>query len=296
MHLLLLTLTLLTPLTLAASSKRGLVYIHPAHPTDLTTYTSSPELIWYYNYSPLPAPGLPSSLSFVPMLWGSDTSHIPSAFPGQIHSLSPKPEYILSFNEPDEPTKTGGSSMSVSTAADLWGKYLAPLRKEGYKVGAPAITGSPRGLAWLADFFKTCKCEDDAAFVAVHWYGAFEGLVPFITNVSSTYPSKEIWVTEWGLPGADAKTTETFFNQTVEFLEGHKNVSRHAYFGTFRSDASNIGPSAALLDKKGGLSSVGRWYLGESKAAGAEKGDAVRGGAFAGWWCLVALIGLWAMG
>lgn len=47
------------------------------------------------------------------------------------------------------------------------------------------------------------------------------------------------------------------------------NITRYAYFGSFRSDASNVGPAAAMLTEKGQLTDVGSWYLG-GNATGAK--------------------------
>ena len=41
-------------------------------------------------------------------------------------------------------------------------------------------------------------------------------------------------------------------------------VGRYSYFGSFRSDISNVGPNAAMLDSKGRLTDIGSWYLGKA--------------------------------
>lgn len=41
-----------------------------------------------------------------------------------------------------------------------------------------------------------------------------------------------------------------------------KSVERYSYFGSFRSDISNVGANAAMLDSKAQLTDIGAWYLG----------------------------------
>jgi len=42
----------------------------------------------------------------------------------------------------------------------------------------------------------------------------------------------------------------------------HRNITHYSYFGSFRSDVSNVGPNAAMLDSDGQLTDIGSWYLG----------------------------------
>jgi hypothetical protein len=39
-------------------------------------------------------------------------------------------------------------------------------------------------------------------------------------------------------------------------------IERYSYFGSFRSDVSNVGPNAAMLTQNGQLTDIGSWYLG----------------------------------
>lgn len=72
----------------------------------------------------------------------------------------------------------------------------------------------------------------------------------------------EIWVTEYGLPFANLSQTEICYNDSTAFLDAQPDVSRYAYFGSFRSTDSNIGPDAAMLDGDGHLTDIGNLYLG----------------------------------
>ncbi len=97
--------------------------------------------------------------------------------------------HVLTYNEPDGTSATGGSAISPDVAAANWISQVEPLRKLGVKVSAPAVTGSPGGFTWLASFFDACaslgtNCTAD--FIPVHWYGNFEGLASHLGQVAAT--------------------------------------------------------------------------------------------------------------
>ena len=43
-----------------------------------------------------------------------------------------------------------------------------------------------------------------------------------------------------------------------------ESVERYSYFGSFRSDISNVGVNAAMLTDKGELTDIGAWYTGKA--------------------------------
>ena len=56
--------------------------------------------------------------------------------------------------------------------------------------------------------------------------------------------------------------TQGFFNASIEYLDRLDYVQRYAWFGSFRSDVSNVGPNGAMLNSQGQLNYLGAWYLG----------------------------------
>lgn len=96
-------------------------------------------------------------------------------------------------------------------------------------------------------------------------------------NISST------WVTEYGYPNQSLQDTQDFYNQSASFLNRVPWIDRYSYFGSFRSDVSNIGPNSAMLTQKGELTDIGAWYLGEDATGNVPKGDARRVAVGAGW-------------
>jgi hypothetical protein len=254
------------------SSKRGLVYVSTPHSTqDDNTWTQpNSDLTWYYNYSPYPNPSYPH-LNFVPMLFSipTDTSWI-NQTTTLLDSTNTNTTHILAFNEPDGPTSQGGTALSPSSAAKSYLDTLAPLLKSypNLQLGLPAVTGSPRGLTWLSEFNKSCHSLSSsgcpASFIPIHWYGDFASMASYIGEIRSRYPKLPIWVTEFADPDVGLVESQGFFNQSVSYLDGLAYVERYAYFGSFRSQDSNVGKEGVMLDKGGALTSVGEWYLGLS--------------------------------
>ncbi|KAF8542067.1 glycosyl hydrolase catalytic core-domain-containing protein [Trichophaea hybrida] len=284
----LLPLLLLLPFTLA--SKRGLVQVSSTQSTDDTTLLSSPSsLSWYYNYKTSPTTSI--GIEFVPMLWGPPEGSY--NFTAEVKSLLSNTKLsitsILGFNEPDMSSSVGGSSITPSHAAELWKTHIQPIASLGVKLGAPGISGSESGKQWLAEFFTACgNCTVD--FIPIHWYGTFEGFASFIGEIRATYLDKDLWITEFGIPNASLEETQKFFNSSVEYLDRLDYVKRYSWFGSFRSDVSNVGPNVAMLDNKGELTDIGAWYIGR-KATG-HKPQSAAGRVVMGWKDLGMALGM----
>ena len=59
-----------------------------------------------------------------------------------------------------------------------------------------------------------------AVLQIVHaYYGIFDAFAQWVANMSVTYPDLELWVTEFGLPGASLEETQVFFNQSLQMLD-----------------------------------------------------------------------------
>ena len=154
------------------------------------------------------------------MLFGAPSSISDTTFLDDVHSqitAGVDIKYVLGFNEPDGTSSTGGSSIPVETAAQIWMNEMEPLAKLGIKIGAPACTGSETGRQWLQNFFTVCSnCTVD--FIPIHWYGTFEGLASHIGEYVGTF-NKSIWVTEFADPAASLADSQTFYNQSSSYLD-----------------------------------------------------------------------------
>lgn len=282
----------------AEESKRGFAFIGDSHAPDnkLLSSDSSP-LVWYYNWSPYPNTDLipTGSLEFIPMIHGIDATE-DSTTEGVIRGLDKSSTHLLSFNEPDGTTGSGGSSISPEDAAKAYIDYVVPFRNgskggRNWKISHPSTTGSPNGLEWLRSFNSSCYdidsengCPTD--FVAVHWYGAFDGLAGWLGTLDEFYNANstndanlKLWVTEMGLPQESADATVAMMNQTLPYLDSLDYVERYAWFGAFRTDDANewTGDGVALFDDDGGLTELGALYMGDGFKEG-QKGEGAGAG------------------
>lgn len=278
---------------LAEDSKRGFAFIGDTHKSDnqLLASGSSP-LSWYYNWSPYPNSDLipADTLEFVPTIHGIDATNDDQT-ERVIRDLPQSSKHLLSFNEPDGSEGSGGSSISPEDAANAYINYVVPFRNgdsggRKWLISHPSTTGSPNGLDWLRRFNASCYDIDSkngcpADFVAVHWYGNFEGLTSWLGTLNEFYninstrnePLK-LWITEMALPQQDDDDTVAMMNQSLPYLDRQENVERYAWFGAFRTDDSNewTGDGVALFDDDGGLTELGALYMGNGFKEG-QKGE-----------------------
>ncbi len=208
-----------------SSGKRGLVHVPSAkYPADDRIWISpDSDLTWYYNYLSTPSPAYRDNdkLQFVPMLWGSPTDPSDTRFLDEVRSQisgGAQIPYVLGFNEPDG-AGNGGSNIPTDTAAQTWIRQIEPLKEQGVKLGAPAVTGAPGGFIWLENFFRACNGNCNPDFIPVHWYGNFEGLASHIGQVRGTYPNMTIWVTEYAAPSASLAESIAFYNQSAQYFD-----------------------------------------------------------------------------
>lgn len=214
------------------SAKRGLVYVPSTdYPNDDKIWVSnSSDLTWYYNYKGYPSLAYEnySDFEFVPMLWGAPASTSDTTFltnvTAQILSGA-NITYVMSFNEPDGTSATGGSNVSPSVAAKVWQRQLEPLRRLGVSLGAPGVTGANTGFTWLQDFFTACDGNCTADFLPIHWYGDFSGLASHVGQVQAMYPNMSIWATEFALQDATLPDSQTFFNTSIKYFDRLEYVS-----------------------------------------------------------------------
>jgi hypothetical protein len=193
---------------------------------------------------------------------------------------------VLTFNEPDGDTSSGGTSSTPQSAAKIWLETLSLLRSGPYnlKLSLPATTGSPRGLDWLKQFNTSCYslnkthgCEFD--FIATHWYGDFASMQSWLSQIHALYPSQKIWLTEFDIPSVSDDDTAQFMNQSLPYLDGLDYVERYAWFGAFRENNANgwTGDAVSLFDKKGKLTGLGATWMG-GQEDGFGEGTSATGG------------------
>ena len=77
-----------------------------------------------------------------------------------------------------------------------------------------------------------------------------------------------------------------------------ESVERYSYFGSFRSDISNVGHNAAMLTQDGELTDIGSWYLGKAATGNIPKASAAIGRLRITKWgvgSIAIVAGLWIM-
>ncbi|KAK7703032.1 hypothetical protein SLS64_009303 [Diaporthe eres] len=277
----------------SASSKRGLAYIGDSHQGDINLLLSpNSRISWYYTWSANQVPDVNSTLAFVPLIHGVDDASSPDV-QGAISALPASSTHLLAFNEPDGTTSSGGSSISPSDAAQSYIDHIVPLRtssSRSWNISHPSVTGSGNGLDWLRQFNEACwdidpdnGCPTD--FVALHWYGNFEGLASWIGTVREYYTNStstgavdpdniKFWITEMALPQQDEDDTVAMMNQSLTYLDSLDYVESYSWFGAFRKDNDVngwVGDNVALFSDDGGLTDAGALYLG-GEEAGFEEG------------------------
>lgn len=195
--------------------------------------------------------------------------------------------HILTFNEPDGTTESGGSNISPHAAAKAYVEEILPLREPPHnlRISLPATTGSGVGIEWLSAFNESCYrlnprrgCPAD--FLAAHWYGDLTGLASWLGTLHDLYPALPIWLTEYAIPQADELVTAQFLNESLAYLDGLDYVQRYAWFAPFRRDSATewTGPNVAMLGNGGGLTELGAQYLGGARNGfhAGEKGGVER--------------------
>ncbi|KAJ9150003.1 Alkali-sensitive linkage protein 1-like protein 1 [Pleurostoma richardsiae] len=263
------------------SSKRGLAFRGDDHDSDNRLLLSeNSSITWYYTWSANTSPLIGDSVVFIPLIHGVDDASNQQVM-DVINSLPASSTHLLTFNEPDGTTSSGGSSISPEDAARSYLSDIVPLRTTSgrrsrtWNISHPVVTGSEQGLDWLRQFNASCYELDDggcpADFVAAHWYGDFAGLASWLGTLREFYnPSNDtasqrrFWVTEMALPQAGEEDTLAMMNESLRYLDGLDDVEGYAWFGVFREDEANAwtGNNVALFDDDGGLTELGALYLG----------------------------------
>lgn len=208
-----------------ATGKRGLAY-NDASLTDC--FTGSDQISWAYNWGSSTS-GLSSSLSYVPLLWGTDSDFTDVWSANAQDALNSGSTHLMSFNEPDLDTQ---ANLSPAAAAAAYTTYMMPFAGKA-KLGAPAVTngGGAMGLDWLSAFMGECStCQID--FVAIHWYADASDTAYFkeqVQNASTITGGKPVWVTEIGATGSDTEIT-TFLEDVMPWMDSQDFVGAYSYF------------------------------------------------------------------
>ncbi|EJD07367.1 glycoside hydrolase [Fomitiporia mediterranea MF3/22] len=252
-----------------SSSKAGLAWPN-GNADDITQYTSTGKVSWYYTWSPNPTG---ADLEFVPMLWGTDQI---DAFTSTINKTitSKQVTAVLAFNEPQQPAQ---SNLTVEEGAQLWKTYIEPLKAQGLRLGTPAPSSAPSGKTWIQGWLSACAGGCNPDFIALHWYDINATQFQlYLEDFHNTF-NLPIWVTEWADqnfnngPQPSSSDVFSFLNQTQSFMDATEWVERYAWYGVMEN-LNGVDPDNAMMDSNGKITALGKQYIGET-SGGSSSGS-----------------------
>jgi hypothetical protein len=187
-------------------------------------------LIRVYSWSPFPPANYKElGLKFIPMLWGPKQE----ADFVKLARQNANGGWVASFNEPNQ---NGQSDLDPYYAAEVHMRVIEPLRRDGFKVIAPATSSDPNGMVWMKKFMGACK---DCVFhgMGIHYYDInVDGFIKYMNLWHDTF-GLPLWVTEFACQnfngGAQRNKDEVwnFWAESVKYMNAQPWVVAHFGFG-----------------------------------------------------------------
>jgi len=253
---------------MSPSKKRGICVpwnFDPAHFNLYQPAIDNGTISWITNWELWKPQGLPSNVHFVPQCRTGDKACELNGYfttyesDAQVHDF-------MGFNEPDIPSQ---ANMTVEAAVDLWKAHVLPIKSKfpGVRVGSPAISNAPEGLAWLASFFRQLGGVGASGvdFVVCHYYSPdVDHFKRYMADVHRRF-DRPVWMTEFACtnwnPGAPPSEPEVlhFMTEALRFLEASPFVERYSWFGAMEDVGEAVG-RANGFQKDGKLSEAGKLY------------------------------------
>ncbi|KAJ7920088.1 glycosyl hydrolase catalytic core-domain-containing protein [Mycena leptocephala] len=173
---------------------------------------------------------------------------------------------VLGMNEPQESSQ---ANMTPAAGAEMWKRYLEPLKTRGIRLGSPAPSGSATSKPWLQGFMAECDGNCTVDFIAIHWYNTNStAFKEFITDFHDEF-HLNIWVTEWACQNMSGPEDQCSLTQVVDFLRETQTfmdqmdwVERYAWYGVKR-DLHGVNQDNAMMDPDGVINDLGRQYISQ---------------------------------
>ena len=209
------------------------------------------KVSYIYSWSPW-VPKNAKKLGFrpAPMLWGD--KHINDF---QKLVKAGYADIAVGFNEPDHSDQ---ANMDPWHAADVWKKYIEPLKNQGYRLVSPAVTNGPSGKPWFRNFLKACNggCTMDAH--AIHFYDTIaDNLINYVQEWHSEF-QKPIWITEFactsfgGRAAPNAGQVREFMGQVTNFFDNTWYVEAYCPFGAMAGSMTGVNENNRLMNPGNG--------------------------------------------
>lgn len=233
----------------SGAGKRGLAY--NAGNLLAPFLGSGSKCTWSYNWGQQADSSAPSSLEFVPMLWGP--THADGWSSNAEAAIANGAKNFLSFNECDN---AGQCNLDPASAAAAHKQYMNPYSGR-VRIGTPAITNSQNageGVSWLTSFLSACGGNCAYDFCAAHWYNGPD-TSDFLNHLVDVHNAcgKPVWITEFAPTGSDDQIS-AFLETVMEQLDTNPTysfVERYSYF---------MAATGSLLSGTSSLSSYGNTY------------------------------------
>ncbi|KAL6362074.1 hypothetical protein LRP88_05558 [Fusarium phalaenopsidis] len=192
---------------------------------------------WAYNWW-TGRGDIPVEMEYYPMVWCPTKIGVDGWTKDAEAAIASGSKHLLGFNEPDQ---HGQCDISVEQAVEGYKNYMNKFKGRAL-LGSPAVTNNPapRGLDYLGRFLDQCGSDCHVDFVITHWYGVKQnGVWNFQRHVNNTIELAEkhnisqVYITEFGMTGADVETTSAFIEEVVPWLDQNEAVGGYAYFGFY---------------------------------------------------------------
>jgi hypothetical protein len=191
-------------------------------------------LSWLYDYNDNTSVSLPASVNYTPMIYAAQyyepLSDAQSRDAGWVNQT--QPNYLMTYNEPDNTAANGGSNTSTNSAIGAW-PYIQALN---LPLVSPAVANTYD--SWEYSFFSSIASSNYRVdYTAAHEYvpPSSTSLMGVLQSVYTTF-GRPVWLTEfspvdWG--GTAGWTEDDDFNFLAEFMwmaEGNEWLKRYSIF------------------------------------------------------------------
>ncbi|KAI8674627.1 Glyco-hydro-cc domain-containing protein [Fusarium keratoplasticum] len=192
---------------------------------------------WAYNWW-TGRGDIPKEMEYYPMVWCPTKIGVDGWTNDAEAAIASGSKHLLGFNEPDQ---HGQCDIPVEQAVEGYKSYMNKFKGRAL-LGSPAVTNNPapRGLDYLSRFLDQCGNDCHVDFLVTHWYGVEQnGVWNFQRHVNKTIELAEkhgisqVYITEFGMTGADVETTSSFIEEVVPWLDQNEAVGGYAYFGFY---------------------------------------------------------------
>lgn len=249
----------------ARSEKRGVSYgFQLMEDVDLL----SPGVSWFYNWgndipSALDQATKAKGMDYFPMTWNGNFNKDKIRAYKQKH---PECEYLLAYNEPN---LTDQANMTPEEAAAIFPEVLALATELNMKLISPAMNYGTLAnysdpIKWLDEFFALVPLSNFDG-IALHSYMAVPSSFKSYVDRFKKY-NKKIWMTEfcaWEPSISNANQQIKYMSDVVNYMEGHPDIFRYAWFIPRTNGAVDSYPFMQLLTKSQpyALSDAGKVYV-----------------------------------